>query len=221
MSKRIDKIKIDKETLRTSIFYSGPAEYLCLVLKENILSVKQFVEIFGDNVDEYMRMDYSMRSLPALRIYNKTYQKDFESWYINGEIYLDLILPPDIRREENQRFTDLLTSAVLQQLRSPKFFKECGARVPGLNELGKVVNVDKGLAFEWESNEVPLTQITINFRINLEEWDLYLESTNRTKDTPFEETLAGLQKLYGVIQGLNDTDNVDVEIEIKQKDMEG
>jgi hypothetical protein len=94
--------------------------------------------------------------------------------------------------------------ALLHQFRRPKFFVEMGEVVPGLNELGKRFEYDKSLGFEWNDTVVPLTQITLSFKIDLRAWDSYLEQTNRTKDSPFKETLGDLRRLVGVIQGLRD-----------------
>ena len=76
--------------------------------------------------------------------------------------------------------------------------------MPGLNELGKTFTVDKSLAFQPESSQeiVPMTRLTINFRIDLREWDAFLESDNRTKDDPFERTLADLEYISTLIQGI-------------------
>jgi hypothetical protein len=89
--------------------------------------------------------------------------------------------------------------------------------VPGLNELGKTFSVDKSMGFEWGDNVVPLTQIRVNFRINLEQWDLYLERTNRTKDSPFEETLANLERIVSTVQALRDDSSQELTVGIDQK----
>lgn len=204
MAKRIDALTINPTTLRNSVFINGPAEYLCEVIAELIKAEPHFATVFGEDIDSYMRMDYGLRNFPAVRIYNKTYRKEFESWFINGDILMDIILPADLRREELQEFTDLLSSAMVQQFRRPTFFSAVEAKCPGLNELGKTVDVDKSLAFEWGDNQAPLTQIVLNFRIDLRQWDDYLEATDREKDTPFEETLEALTEMFGVIIGLDD-----------------
>lgn len=217
MAKRIDALTINLMTnLRNSIFINGPAEYLCKVIADLLKAESHFATIFGEDIDSYMRMDYGFRNFPAMRIYNRIYRKEFESWFINGDIICDIILPADLRREELQLFTDCLSSAMVQQFRRPTFFSEVEAKVPGLNELGKSVDVDKSLAFEWEDNQAPLTQIVLNFRIDLRQWDNYLEATDRDKDTPFEETLAGLTELFGIIVGVDDVGASGVVIGIEQ-----
>jgi hypothetical protein len=98
-----------------------------------------------------------------------------------------------------------------------KFFTAVEAKVPGLNELGKTFTVDKSLGFQWGEDVVPLTRIVVNFKIDLREWDQYLEIDSRTKEDPFERTLANLERMVGVIQGLNDAQAPKVEVGIDQK----
>lgn len=222
--------KIDR--LATNPFLDGPGEYLVKTIAQKIVLVPQFSTVFGDFIDSYMRMDYGIRNLPALRIYNKTFTKEFESWFINGEILMDCIWPANIRREETQQLPDMISAALLQQFRRITFmgdvetatqdedaalegYKTIG--VPGLNELGKRFSVDKSLGFETSDNHVvPLTQITLNFRIDLRQWDEYLEENDRTVDDPFDITLGDLQQVVTNIQGLRDDDSVSVEVGIDQ-----
>lgn len=209
MAERIDK-------LDPNPFISSPGDFLVKTLRDLLRLVPQFRLIFGDAVDSYKRMDYGIRQLPALRIYSGSYTKEFESWFINGDITLDVILPASLRREELEQVQDTIANALLQQFRRPTFFATVEAAVPGLNQLGSRQSVDKTLGFQWDEAIVPLTQITVNFRIDLRKWDDYLESTNRTKDDPFERTLADLTKLVGTIQGLNDVAEVKVELGTEQ-----
>lgn len=210
---RIDKLKYDFEKLRESPFFNGPGEFLVRQIVKNLKEVSQFKTIFGDSIDDYRRMDFSERELPALRVYNNNYAKTGESWFIDGDIKIDVILPASLRRNELQQAQDSLSAALLQQFRRPLFFQAMNAIVPGLNELGKIFSVDKSLGFEWGEAIVPLTQITLNFRLDLRQWDDYLEDTYRTKDTPFEESLKDLDLIHNVIQGLND-DLATVEVEL-------
>lgn len=198
------------ENFATNPFLSGPAEFLAEAIAENLRCIPQFKLIFGDQIDSYCRMDYSMRSLPALRIFNEHYVKDYESWFIVGEIFADVIFPASLRREDLQRLPDIISSAIVQQFRRPQFFLDVEAKVPALNELGKTVNVDKSLGYKWEKDSVPLTRIVLNFRIDLRVWDQYLEDHGRTKDDPFEVTLEDLKSIVTTIQGLRDDGTVNV-----------
>lgn len=226
MSERIDKLSYqDQEQLpgttetgvRTDLFFDGPGEFLAREIVTRLKVGDPWKTLFGDAIDAYQRMDYSERAFPALRIYDRGYTKEFDSWFINGDIFIDLIWPPSIRRRETQQLPDTVASALLQQFRRPGFFAElCGA-VPGLNELGKRFSVDKSLGFEWKDGVIPLTQITVNFRVDLREWDRYLERTDRTKDSPFEVAIGDLRRMVSEIQGLHDDQEIEVRIESDQK----
>ncbi len=205
---RIDKITFTKDANEVKVgnnpFESGPAEFLVQEIVRQLKAVPQWSTIFSDNIDAYKRMDYSMRALPALRIYNDQASKTSESWFIEGPIKADIILPAVLRRNELQQIQDTLSMALLQQFRRPTFFSTLSDAVPGLNELGKRFDVDKTLGFEWEEALVPLTQVTINFKLDLRVWDDYLEETDRTKDSPFEKVLSNLDRISTAINGLKD-----------------
>lgn len=194
-------------------FLDGPTEFLVKVVAEQIRAVPQFKLIFGENIDPYLRMDYSVRSLPALRIYNENWLKEFESWFVTGDLTLDVILPPSIRRAEQQQLQDTIVAALVQQFRRTPFFNAVCELVPGLNELGKTFSADKTLGFKWEDGSVPLTQIQLNFRLDLRQWDEYLESQCRTKACPFERTLGELERIFVGIQAMRDDGSVELTID--------
>lgn len=214
---RIDRLEYEKNSQglnnKGTPYFDGPAEFLVDRVAAALKSVAEFAKIFGDLIDPYKRMDYSIRALPAIRLYNDQYTKDFDSWFINGDIKCDIILPASLRRNETQQVQDTLSAALVQQFRRPQFFETLKDEVPGLNELGKRMTVDKSLGFEWEETEVPLTQITINFRLDLRAWDLYLEQTDREKDSPFKKVLGDLESLVTLIEGLKD-DNETTDVSI-------
>lgn len=217
MTERIEKLVYQSERLGTTLFLDGPTEFLVVKTAEQLVEVSQWREIFGEFITPYRRMDYPIRSFPALRIYNEAYVKQFESWFIEGDVKHDIIFPANIRRNETQQIQDSLASALLQQFRRPSFFEALSVQVPGLNEYGKTFSVDKTLGFDWNEQIVPLTQITVNFRLDLREWDRYLEDSSRTKDDPFEETLGKLNRIVTVIQGLRDNNEVEVEEGLDQR----
>lgn len=222
MAERIENLTYEKDgdgaKIKDNPFFSGPAEFLVAEIVRQLKVVPQWKKIFGDQIDGYQKMDYSMRALPALRVYNMNTSKQFESWFLEGPIKADILLPAVLRRDELQQVQDSLSMALLQQFRRPTFFDVLMERVPGLNELGKQFDVDKTLGFEWETNWVPLTQITINFKLDLRVWDDYLEATDRTKDSPFEAVLGSLDKIATTIEGLkDDNQTTEVELGIEQK----
>ena len=209
MTERID-------SLDTNPFLLGPA-ILVGAIKTELLLVPQFVLVFGDAIDSYKRNDYAVRNFPALRIYNEQYTKEFDSWFINGDIVMDVILPPATRRNLIQDFQDTLSSALLQQFRRPTFFNNINLVVPGLNELGKTFSVSKTLEFMYDDKYCPALQITANFRIDIRQWDEYLESQYLTKDDPFEATLNDLELIAAEIAAKEDnlvTTNTTIKAEI-------
>jgi hypothetical protein len=213
MVERIDKFEDPNN------FYSGPAEFLAEKIAAAIAAVPQFAAIFGTNIDAYKRMDYSVRELPALRIYNNQYIKEFESWFINGEILIDVIFPANLRRALQQKYQDIITSALCQQFRRDSFFLTLCNDVPGLNELGKEYSADKSLGFTWgpaTQEAVPLTQIRANFRLDLRQWDEFLISDDRTKNDPFEKTLGDLTTINTMIDALKDNDTLELPIGLTQ-----
>ncbi len=222
MTDRIDELYPEgreptKEQDNYSIFLSGPAEYLAKKVAKLIKEEPKWHKIFGEAVESYERMDFSMRDFPALRIYEKGYTKQYDSWFVEGDLFIDIILPDSLRRDQLQFIQDSLSSALVQQFRRPSFFTDLEAVVPGLNEIGKTVVVDKALGFEFSDDViVPLTQIRVNFRIDLRIWDKFLEEDLRTKDDPFERTLGDLERVVTVIQGLRDSEEVEKEIGIDQ-----
>jgi len=216
MAERIDKVINEKDSqnvdFKTNLFYNGPVEFLVKRIAIKLKSIDVFKQLFADEITGYMRMDFSIRSLPAIRVYNGTYDKLHESHYIEGQIKLDIIFPPNLRRDEVQQMQDTVSGAIVQQFRRPLFFLDMCEEVPGLNELGKTINVNKEMGFMVDEQEAPLTQIILNFRLDLKVWDDYLEKTDRTKDTPFEESIGDLKKIIGTIQGLRE-DNATVEVD--------
>ena len=196
MSERIDY-------LNSNPFLIGPA-ILVTAVRNRLLAVPQFANLFGDQIDSYKRSDYAVRNFPALRIYNESYTKDFDSWFINGDLILDVILPPALRRNLIQDVQDTISSALLQQFRRPTFFSLLCADIPGLNELGKSFSVTKALLFEYDKEYCPVLQINLNFRIDLRAWDDYLEQEYLTKDEPFVETLYDLKSILFTTVALDD-----------------
>jgi len=208
MTERIDAV--------TTTFFEGPAEFLVAKVAASIAAVPQFQAIFGPRIDAYRRMDYSIRDTPALRVYNEIYTKEFESWFIYGEVLIDVIFPAALRRHLLQQYQDTLTSALCQQFRRPAIFNQLCIDVPGLNELGKQFSANKSLGFQIENELVPLTQIRVNFRIDLRIWDNNLTANDLTKDEPFVATLGNLESIYTLITGMDDDDMPNVNVELLQ-----
>jgi hypothetical protein len=217
MVERIDKLKYSdvdeasrRERRETNLYATGPAEFLTAEIAYQISQVEVFKELFGESIDGTKRMDYSYRNLPALRIYNDRFVKTYESWFVEGDVLADVIFPPSIRRADLSQIPSTVSNALLQQFRRTAFFNALDERIPGLNQLGREFDVDKSLAFQFGDDLVPLTQIRLNFKLDLREWDDYLVDDNRTVDDPFERTLGDLREIITTIQGLEDDDDINV-----------
>lgn len=222
MSERIDSLTFaepgsasTKEPLESNLYLTGPSDYLTEVIEAQLKTSDSWSTFFGDSIDGYKRMDYSYRSLPALRIYNETVLKQNESWFMDGDVKADIIFPASIRRDDLARIPGVVSNALLQQFRRTAFFTAVSTEVPGLNELGRRFDIDKSLAFEFGDDLVPLTQLTINFRIDLRKWDDYLVENNRSKEDPFERLLGNLKTLAGDIDAY-DGDDTDLTIQSTQ-----
>lgn len=200
-----------------NLFYSGPGEFLVSVIAQELSNVQQFKDLFGVNIDCYKRMDYSIRNLPAMRIYCDRYTKEFESWFIEGDVKTDIIFPAALRRNELQSYQMTISSAIVQQFRRQSFYNTVESRVPGLNQLGRRVDVDMSLGFEWGEDAVPLTQISLNFKLDLRIWDDYLTQTNRVKNDPFCETIVNLERIVSTIQALKDDCTAETEVLVDQR----
>ena len=207
---RIDHMKEDP-------FLDGPADALVAVVARELREVPQIKLIFGTAIEDYPREDFSMRDMPALRVYNDSYSKGAESWFIDGMLTLDILLPMNIRRAELQRFPDIISAALVQQFRRRPFFAKIRNGVPGLNFLGREFFVDKTLAFKVAENEVPAVQCKVDFRIDLRQWDAYLESDDRTVDDPFERTLKTLRGYVVTILARNDDNSTELELNAEFK----
>lgn len=208
--------ELESGASRTTLFYDGPGEFLCRETAKLLLADETWTEFFGPEIVGYKRMDWGITNFPAMRIYCDRARKEAESSWITGELKADIILPPSIRRDLLQQVQDTVSHAMLQQFRRVSFFNTMKELVPGLNELGRTFDIDKSLGFDFGDDEevAPLTQITINFRLDLRQWDQYLENTYRTKDSPYAEVLKDFKKLVTTIKAQDDdgVDQVDVSI---------
>lgn len=226
MAERIEKIKYfktddkddDPAIRENELFINSPGEFLCHTIVKELKKVCQWKSLFGESMDAYRRMDYGITTLPAMRVYQAPYVKAYESWFIESDVKMDIIYPASIRREEQQQIPSTVSLAMLQQFRRPGFFEAVSAGVPGLNELGKRFAADLDLGFNYGGDDiVPLTQITLNFKLDLRVWDQYLEDTYRTKEEPFDRTLKDLERIVTTIKGLNDDETQNVSVVADQK----
>lgn len=199
-----------------SPFISGPGELLCHHTARLLLEVPEWKAFFGECIDGYYRQDYSIRSLPALRFYSDRYEMETQSWWLDGNVTMDMLLPPSLRREDLQKVADVAVAALLQQFRRPDFFGALRGVVPGLNYYGKGFKADKNKAWQPESQEtqlIPMADVQLSFRVDMREWDAFLESDDRTVNDPFRRTLKTLASIATIIRAGEPPQNVDIPIE--------
>lgn len=199
------------------LFLDGPGEYLAKTVCVELLKVEQWATLFGQQVYPYQREDFQITALPAARIYNTGYSKQSDSGFVDGNLVCDILLPPQLRREELEEFSSRISAALLQQFRRPEWFFHLEVLVPGLNQLGTNFDVDKALVFKWGDAEVPMIEIRIGFRIDLRIWDDYLTEQSRTKDEPFIRTLGELVRIANEIQGRRSDNETEVIVEMTTK----
>jgi hypothetical protein len=186
-----------------SPFLSGPGELLCFHSARLLLEVPEWRGFFGEYIDGYYREDYGIRNLPALRFYSDKFESESQSWWLDGNVDMDVLLPPSLRRGDLQKVSDVVVAALLQQFRRDSFLEGLRLVVPGLNYYGRGFHADKNKAWQPASSEselIPMAAVSLNFRVDLREWDAYLESADRTVDDPFRKTLKTLASIGTIIR---------------------
>lgn len=200
MSQRVDSFE-------KPIWLLQPADAIAEVFVDELMKERVFQMIFGESHAAYMRSDWSTREMPALRAFTPSGSKQGETGYMLGDLQVECIFPPLVRREQLQRYPDIVISALIAQLRRPSFFNACRKRIPALNRLGFDLSWDKALAYKYDdgaSDLAPLAKMTVNWRVNLNEWDKWAEDQGRTVDQPFEVTLEDLTSMTATIVALRD-----------------
>jgi len=195
------------EALESPYWYVQPDDGLPTAFVEELIKEPVFADIFGDNYADYQRNDWGIRSLPAVRAYNTSGVSNSQTGYILGTLVVECILPPSIKRNELQRFPNLLRSALLAQLRRPSFFAAMLKRVPGLNQLGAEFRWDGGLLFRLgtEATDLaPILRLDIGYRIDKAAFDRFMEEDDREIDTPFEKTLGDLRSMTITLKAVHD-----------------
>lgn len=190
-------------------FVDGPADFLAEVCLAEMKAEPRFAKIFRSSMDSYQRDDYSAIQFPALRLYSLRATKGSDSGYVTGTVTADVIWPQSLRRGEQFKFPDIVSSGIMQHFRRHRaFFDKVLAQVPGLTELGRSFDVDKTLGFVWKDEVLPTTQMTFNFKIDLRLWDDHLEATLRTEEEPFEQTLEALELIGSEIAAVGERGGV-------------
>ncbi len=207
------------ELLERPDWFLQPGDRIAQSIVEELLATPVMVRIFGDRILPYNKQDFGARDFPALRVFSPTGAKSSETWYLNGDVKVDAIFPASLRHEEWEQFPSLVTSALLALFRAQPFFDRVRAKVPGLNQLGWSFSYDKNLGYiKAGTDDInPLTQITLNYRVLLSEWDEYMESDDRTPEQPFEKTLGDLERIFAELQARDDANDTAVTVDVLVK----
>ena len=190
-------------------FLTGPGEDLALKTLYQLLKIPNFTKLFGSFSDvvtqqriaDYPRFDWSLRQLPALNLFEAGDEaKDSDNAFLNGTITLQVFWPPNMRRPDFRRvevafkgvIENFFASDYVRTMMDELYFIERPEKVYGLNEYGKKMNWSPNTEGIIESEAVPVTNLTISYRIDLRAWYRALEYMNRTKAQPFLATLDDL-----------------------------
>jgi hypothetical protein len=218
-------------------FLSGPGEDLVPKTLMQLASVPAFTTLFGpykprlkgQNVQtsqqrwaDYNRFDWSLRQLPAINVYEaETEDKDSDQAFLRGTINLQVFWQPNLRRSDWSRvpvafkgaMENFFASDYVKKMLDELYWIERPMKVWGLNEYGKVMTWSPNLEGVVESEMVPVTLISVRYRIDLRAWYRALVFMDRTKGDPFERTLSQLSVIGGegsAYNGVTDTLGQDV-----------
>ena len=231
-----------KESDLITLFLDSPGQFLVRKLIQQMGQVPGFVNLFGAPVfgsaengfrleqagkwADYGRQDWSIRQLPAIAIYEaEAEDKMGRNSYVNGTIQIQVCWPASFRRSDLSRipaafkgalmnfFESKLATSMLDEI----YFHVRPEKVPGLNELGKVMNWSPNTEGLVENDFVPVTMVSVKYRLDLRSWYRYLEFDNRTIDQPFDRTLADLTQIGGEYDGVPKEDATQVQVVLPDK----
>lgn len=235
--------QIHQNTIDTALL-TGPGEDLVPKLLVQLAAVPGFTELFGpykpiqpgkntqpqnQRWADYDRWDWSLRQLPTINVYEaETEDKDSDQAFLRGTVNLQVFWPPNLRRSDFARVPSAFKGA-LQNFFSSDYVKamldelywiQRPVKVWGLNELGKVMNWSPNVEGVIENEMVPVTLVSVRYRIDLRAWNRALVFMDRTKAQPFAETLSDLTVIGGedsAYEGVTDPKERDVEISILEE----
>lgn len=164
---------------------------------------------------DYPRMDWSIRQLPAISIFEEAPEdKSSDNAWLNGSISMQIVWPPSFRRSDLSRvpaafkgaIQNFFASQYVADMLDEHASIERPMKVPGLNEFGKVMSWQPNVEGIVEGQMVPVTILSIKYRIDLRSWYRFLEFDARTKGDPFERTLSDLVEIFGEYDGVLNND---------------
>lgn len=219
-----------KELTITNEFLTGPGQdivpnTLFQMTQAQNDTCKPFLDLFGPFTPDsnqqrwadYPRMDWSIRQLPVINVYQaESQEKEAPNGYLNGAVNIMTVWAPNQRRSDLSRVQTAYQGAIHNFFESDlvvqmidEFYAHVRpGKVNGLNEFGKSISWSPNIEGLVEDNIVPVTLITVKYRVDLRAWYRSLEFQNRTKAKPFQHTLAGLSDIGGVYAGVNDSGQV-------------
>lgn len=213
-------------------FISAPGQFIVKKTLQQMARVKQFQEVFGKYVEgsqqqrwaDYQKFDWSIRQLPAINIFEEQSEdKTSSNAWLNGSVQIQVFWPGSFRRSDLTRipvafkgalhnfFESVLVTDMLDELYSV----ERDAKVPGLNEYGKVMIWSPNVEGIVESELVPVTIVNVKYRVDLRSWYRFLEFDNRTKENPFERTLEDLVTIGNEYDGVQGTEPEPIDEKVK------
>ncbi len=162
-----------------------------------------------------------MRQLPVINVYeNESQDKTSTNAWVNGSIGIMVLWPPSQRRSDLARVQMAFNGALQNFFESQQvtdmldeiYWHERPAKVPGLNEYGKVMIWSPNVEGLVEDQEVPVTLVNVKYRLDLRAWYRAMEFQGRTKAKPYLEPLAPLTVIGGDYAGLNNDGTIVIEV---------
>ena len=223
-----------KEQDLENTFLTGPGEQIVANTLAQMAAIPNdkgtaFTQLFGPFTPgsnqqrwaDYARYDWSIRQLPVLNVYEAEAQdKTSSNAWINGTINFMALWPPNQRRSDlarvqmafNGAIQNFFESQQVQDMLDELYWVQRPAKVPGLNEYGKIMNWVPNVEGLVEDQLVPVTLINVRYRLDLRAWYRALEFQNRTKAIPYENTLADLTVIGGNYTGVPNNEGAPVEV---------
>jgi hypothetical protein len=212
-------MEINQQELINS-FGSSPGDDLVVKLMGQLAKVDGFVSLFGSYSSDtneqrwadYERFDWSIRQLPTICVFEGDDEnKESDNAFLNGNIKINIFLPPKLRRNAIRRFEvslkgifqNFFASEYATKMLDELFHITRSEKVYGLNELGRIITWHPNTEGIIETESVPVVHLTVNYKIDLRSWYRALEYMGRTKENPFSNTLDDLQLITGTHEGYN------------------
>jgi hypothetical protein len=237
MSKPLNSQNLHEDSL-TQAFMSGPGQDLVSKTLIQMASVDAFTKLFGaykpqavgkntqpqeQRWADYPRMDWSIRQLPAINVFeSESENKDSDNAFLNGAITVQVFWPPSFRRSDLSRVPAVFKAAIenffasnyVQSMLDELSSIQRPMKVYGLNEFGKQLSWTPNVEGLMGDEAVPVTMMSIRYRIDLRAWYRALETMNRTKCDPFTESLKALEEISGTLFGVTDPETRHVSYEL-------